>query len=886
MRQKYRRGVALALAMAAGFMSVVVSGALPVSAAPLGPGDPESTTQSVSPTSGNSSTTTNLILTGTTSCPGDSATGGYLWSTFMVPASADAAILQFDASGPMKTVTGTNAYNLSFAEPLFSPAGSPIVGMTTGVTSGLITPAVQFRLSVFPAAYVPAGQYKIGHACHKAGKVERYWQSTIVVATDNATGGPAKISWGVPQTLTVTKAGAGSGTVNSSVAGIDCGTTCSAPFMQGSSVTLTAVSADGSTFAGFSGGGCTGTLPTCTVTMSAAQTVTATFNALPASTTQSVSPLSGNSATTTTMSLSGTTTCPGDSSSSPTGGYLWSTFMVPATANVAILQFDANGPRKTVTGDNAYNLSFAEALYTPAGTPIVEMTTGLTTGLITPVAQFRLSVFPAAYVPAGQYKIGHACHKAGKVERYWQTPITVTTDNATGGPAKISWSVDTFTLTVSKAGTGSGSVSSSPAGITCGSTCSASFVQGSSVTLTATADTGSTFAGWSGGGCSGTSTCVVSMTEARSVTATFTLNTFNLTVSKAGTGSGSVSSSPAGITCGADCTETYNHGTSVTLTASAPVGTLFSGWGGACSGAAATCTVSMTQAQNVTATFVTVRVVPGAPTRVTGTPGNQQIVISWTPPSRPGDAPITGYQYSLNGSSTWTAFVPSQFGLASTTGTISGLTNGTRYSVRVRAVSAAGFGAASSSVSVTPRTIPGVPGNVVVTPSNRSLRISFAAPASTGGSSITRYEYSLDGGSTWRRGTTSRTITVSSLTNGTTYQVSVRAVNAAGNGPASSPAAGVPRTTPGAPTSIVVTPGNGQLTISWIAPVSNGGSAITGYQVSTNGGSSWTSVPASPTSFTVTGLVNGRNYSVRVRAVNAAGPGASSGSVSGRPVAQ
>lgn len=80
------------------------------------------------------------------------------------------------------------------------------------------------------------------------------------------------------------------------------------------------------------------------------------------------------------------------------------------------------------------------------------------------------------------------------------------------------------TVTVAKSGTGSGSVSSSPAGITCGATCAALFDQGSSVTLTATADSGSTFAGWSGGGCSGTGTCTVTVAAATSVTAQFTAN--------------------------------------------------------------------------------------------------------------------------------------------------------------------------------------------------------------------------------------------------------------------------------------------------------------------------------------------------------------------------
>ncbi len=78
-----------------------------------------------------------------------------------------------------------------------------------------------------------------------------------------------------------------------------------------------------------------------------------------------------------------------------------------------------------------------------------------------------------------------------------------------------------FTLTVSKAGSGSGSVTSSPAGIDCGATCAASFGSGTSVTLTAVADSGSTFSGWSGGGCSGTGSCMVAISAATTVTATF-----------------------------------------------------------------------------------------------------------------------------------------------------------------------------------------------------------------------------------------------------------------------------------------------------------------------------------------------------------------------------
>ncbi|HEV7608027.1 MAG TPA: GDSL-type esterase/lipase family protein [Steroidobacteraceae bacterium] len=161
-------------------------------------------------------------------------------------------------------------------------------------------------------------------------------------------------------------------------------------------------------------------------------------------------------------------------------------------------------------------------------------------------------------------------------------------------------------LAVTRAGTGTGTVTSNPAGINCGSTCNASFTNGTSVTLIAAAAGGSAFAGWSGA-CSGTGGCTVSMTQARSVTAAFNLitpTTFSLAVTRAGTGTGTVTSNPAGINCGTSCTANYNTGTAVTLTATASTGSLFGGWSGACTGTG-TCTVSMTQSRNVTGTFQT-----------------------------------------------------------------------------------------------------------------------------------------------------------------------------------------------------------------------------------------------------------------------------------------
>jgi hypothetical protein len=105
----------------------------------------------------------------------------------------------------------------------------------------------------------------------------------------------------------------------------------------------------------------------------------------------------------------------------------------------------------------------------------------------------------------------------------------------TGASFNVNWievtaaTATTFPLTVTKAGPGSGTVTSSPAGINCGTDCSESYASGTNVTLTAAPAAGSTFAGWSGA-CSGTGTCAVAMSAARSVTATFNATTPAVTI--------------------------------------------------------------------------------------------------------------------------------------------------------------------------------------------------------------------------------------------------------------------------------------------------------------------------------------------------------------------
>ena len=163
------------------------------------------------------------------------------------------------------------------------------------------------------------------------------------------------------------------------------------------------------------------------------------------------------------------------------------------------------------------------------------------------------------------------------------------------------------TLTLSAAGSGSGTVTSSPAGIDCGATCSFKFPIGSEVALTAT-PAHSIFSSWSVGSCNSDilDPCQVAMSSDTAVTATFNLNLYEVTVQKSGPGLGTVvSTTPdSQLNCGPVCAVGWEWGSQVTLVESPAAGSVFAGWSGAgCSGNKAACQLTDTADTTVTATF-------------------------------------------------------------------------------------------------------------------------------------------------------------------------------------------------------------------------------------------------------------------------------------------
>jgi len=166
---------------------------------------------------------------------------------------------------------------------------------------------------------------------------------------------------------------------------------------------------------------------------------------------------------------------------------------------------------------------------------------------------------------------------------------------------------------------------------------------------------------------------------------------------------------------------------------------------------------------------------PAAPMAFEATPdidalgGDGQISVEFIPAPDPVGAPITNYQYSLNGGISWIAFDPP---ITSSPATITGLTNGVGYNIQLRGVNSVGPGIVSTSAQATPMVAPNAPTNLSATTNATQATVAFTPPSNTGGGAITNYEYSFDDGVTWtafKRAIIGSPATFTGLTRETTY---------------------------------------------------------------------------------------------------------------------
>jgi Ca2+-binding RTX toxin-like protein len=236
---------------------------------------------------------------------------------------------------------------------------------------------------------------------------------------------------------------------------------------------------------------------------------------------------------------------------------------------------------------------------------------------------------------------------------------------------------------------------------------------------------------------------------------------------------------------------------------------------------------------------------PGAPTLLTATASagaftSGTATVTWSAPAANGSPAVSSYLVTATPTGVGVA-VSRSFASSARTGTVTGLVNGTTYTLQVRALNLFGQGPASAASSpVTPMGLPGAPTGVAGVRGNASVALQWTAPVSDGGSAITGYQVQVRIGATVVRTDnpvgTATSYQVTGLTNGTAYTFRVLAVNGFGASAASATSASVtPATTPDRPITGAVSQGNagGQLTatFNWTPPASNGGSAITSYTV-------------------------------------------------------
>ena len=302
-----------------------------------------------------------------------------------------------------------------------------------------------------------------------------------------------------------------------------------------------------------------------------------------------------------------------------------------------------------------------------------------------------------------------------------------------------------------------------------------------------------------------------------------------------------------------------------------------------------------TDTVTVTITVTDVDEPPGQPAApsVSATAGSTtSLDVTWTAPTNTGPA-IASYdlQYRAGTSGNFTNGPQNVTG---TSAAIGSLAADTSYEVQVRATNAEGDGdwSFAGTGRTTATSAPGAPTGLSATASGTTaINLSWSAPGSTGGAAITGYkiEVSPNGTSGWtdqvaNTNSTATTYAHSGLAAGTTRHYRVSAINTNGAGTASNVDSATTGTTvPGAPTGLTATAsGTTAINLSWSAPASNGGSAITGYkiEVSSNGTSSWTNLVANTsnttTTYAHTGLTAGATRHYRVSAINANGAGTAS----------
>lgn len=281
------------------------------------------------------------------------------------------------------------------------------------------------------------------------------------------------------------------------------------------------------------------------------------------------------------------------------------------------------------------------------------------------------------------------------------------------------------------------------------------------------------------------------------------------------------------------------------------------------------------------------------------------IQLNWSPPQNNGGSPLTGYEvdYRIAPSSTYTSLAT----LSNvTTFTHTNLITGKTYIYRVSAINAIGKGNPSAEVVATPTSSSTPPKNIAPNPpqsliattySSTQVNLSWTTPSSNGGPSITGYkiDYMIDSKNftnlVSNSGSALTAYSHTGLLTGHTYTYRVFAINSIGTSNSSNTAAATTvqiTTVPGSPNLSANPSSATSVSLSWIPPSNDGGSAIIGYKIEYSNATTpftvlVTNTGNSQTTYNHKGLVTGQTYSYRVTALNSIGLGNPSNVATAQP---
>jgi|GEM_PF-6366578 len=541
------------------------------------------------------------------------------------------------------------------------------INATTSVSASFTAPVTNYTLSVTGAGTGQGTVTGTGINCTISGGnmsgtcSASYASGTGVSLTATPTGGSTFNNWGgscsgsggcsvtmnaaknvsasftapvTNYTLSLTGAGTGQGTVTGT--GINCtisagstSGTCSASYASGTNVSLTATPSGSSTFGGWAGEGCGG-VGGCQVTMTQARSVTATFTSGAGGGSDLIVNGGFESATASGFVAPGwgITPSPGTNhwliiKSGPYGhagvtyaslggenfteyDWLMQTATIPANATAANLTAWINVTTQEALGDSVYDVLWV-ALYDINGNLITTLRqlsnqdaiqSNNTLGNYLQVGPFDLSAYKGSSVQVAFVAFTDSTLPTTFLIDDVSLQVSTPSDNPPTTSITAPANGATVSGTVNVAATAADDHAVTSLEIDIDGAAKTSIANSTSLnyswntTLVSNGQHQIYSKANDGAGHVTTSSSVV-----------VTVSNTTLAVTRSGTGSGGVTSSPAGINCGTTCQFNFAFNTQVTLTATAVSGSTFSGWSGACSGASSQCTVTMSQAQNVTATF-------------------------------------------------------------------------------------------------------------------------------------------------------------------------------------------------------------------------------------------------------------------------------------------